>query len=109
MWEPVSKNELKEGKKIVIRKKIEKWKNQTNGGKKGRKIEGQWGRRSKGGRLPVEYNLRNTNYAFYVVLFDNHFRWYGHMLNSQVFLGEVGDWGSECWNYCLSNMGGGKS
>lgn len=105
MWEPVSKNELKEGKKIVIRKKIEKWKNKQMEEKKGRKIEGQWGRRSKGGRLPVEYNLRNMNYAFYVVLFH----WYSHMLNSQVFLGEVGDWGSECWNYCLSNMGGGKS
>lgn len=88
----------------MIRKKIEKWKNQTNGGKKGRKIERQWG-----GRLPVEYNLRNTNYAFWVLLFYKHFHWYGHMLNTQVFLGEVGDWGSECWNYCLSNVGGGKS
>lgn len=73
-------------------------------GKKGRKIEGQWG-----GRLPVEYNLRNTNYAFWVLLFYKHFRWYGHMLNTQAFLVEVGDWGSQCWNYCLSNMDGGKS
>lgn len=59
--------------------------------KRGRKIEGQWGRGSKGGRLPVEYNLRNTDYAFYVLLFYKHFRWYDPMLNAQVFWGEVGD------------------
>lgn len=36
--------------------------------KKGRKIEGQWVRGNKQDRLPVEYNLRNTNYAFCVLI-----------------------------------------
>lgn len=48
MWEPVSKNELKEGKKIVIRKKIEKWKNQTNGGKKRKENRGAMGKEEQG-------------------------------------------------------------